>query len=56
MRASALWSSTTVEATADFAPALARAAGETGVRLLHLKTDVEQITAGTTLSTVRGER
>ena len=35
---------------------LARAAGEKGVRLLHLKTDVEQITAGTTLSKVRGGR
>jgi acetolactate synthase-1/2/3 large subunit len=43
-----------VERTADFAPALARAMAEQGVRLLHLETDVEQITAGTTLSAVRG--
>jgi acetolactate synthase-1/2/3 large subunit len=28
---------------------------ENGVRLLHLKTDVEAITAGTTLSKVRGD-
>ena len=43
----------TIERTADFAPALARALGETGVRLLHLKTDVEIITAGTTISAIR---
>ena len=42
-----------VETTADFAPALDRALAETGVRLLHLKTDVEVITAGTTLSAMR---
>ena len=42
----------TVERTGDFAPALQRALAQDGVRLLHLKTDVEQITAGTTLSAV----
>jgi len=43
-----------VDATADFAPALDRALAETGVRLLHLKTDVEVITAGTTLTKMKG--
>jgi acetolactate synthase-1/2/3 large subunit len=42
-----------VETTGAFAPALDRAMAETGVRLLHLKTDVEIITAGTTLTKVR---
>ncbi len=36
----------TVERTADFAPALADAMTQKGIRLLHLKTDVEQLTAG----------
>ncbi|MFC3579321.1 thiamine pyrophosphate-binding protein [Sphingomonas hylomeconis] len=52
-RAYGCWADT-VETTADFAPALERAMAEKGVRLLHLKTDVEAITAGTTLSKVRG--
>jgi acetolactate synthase-1/2/3 large subunit len=43
----------TVEATADFAPALDRALGQKGVRLIHCKTDVEQITNATTISTLR---
>ena len=43
----------TVEATADFAPALARASEQKGLRLLHLKTDVERISAGTTISALR---
>ena len=43
----------TVTCTEDFAPALARAMAETGVRLLHVKTDIEMITAGTTLSALR---
>lgn len=43
----------TVEATADFATALARAQKEKGLRLLHLKTDVERISAGTTISALR---
>ena len=51
-RAFGAWAAT-VETTEAFAPALAEAQGQTGVRLLHLKTDVELITAGTTLSAVR---
>jgi len=43
----------TVERTEDFAPALARAMAQTGVRLLHLKTDVEHITNQTTISKLR---
>ncbi|AJP71008.1 thiamine pyrophosphate-binding protein [Sphingomonas hengshuiensis] len=44
----------TVETTADFAPALDRALAERGVRLLHLKTDVEIISPATTISRLRG--
>jgi acetolactate synthase-1/2/3 large subunit len=43
----------TVEKTADFVPALDRALGERGIRLLHLKTDVEQISNQTTISKLR---
>ncbi len=43
----------TVEATADFAPALDRALARGGVRLLHLKTDIEVITNGTTIAAIR---
>ena len=43
----------TVERTADFAPALGRALERKGIRLLHLKTDVEQITNAKTLSELR---
>ena len=43
----------TVERTGEFGPALDRALAETGVRLLHLKTDVEIISAGTTISAIR---
>jgi acetolactate synthase I/II/III large subunit len=46
----------TVEATADFAPTLKRAMAEKGVRMLHLKTDVERISAGTTISTLRAAK
>jgi len=41
-----------VETTEQFAPALDRALAERGVRLLHLKTDVEAITPATTLSAI----
>ena len=41
-----------VERTEEFAPALARAQEQRGVRLLHLLTDVEQITPATTLSAI----
>ena len=51
-RAYGCWAET-VEATADFAPALDRAVEQAGVRLLHLKTDVEVITAATTLEAIR---
>lgn len=40
----------TVDRTEDFAPVLARATAEPGVRLLHLRTDIEEITPATTLS------
>ncbi len=43
-----------LEPTEDFTPALDRAMAQSGVKLLHLKTDVEAITAGTTLSGLRG--
>ena len=52
-RAYGCWAET-VERTEDFAPALERAMATHGVRMLHVKTDVEQITAGTTLSAVAG--
>jgi acetolactate synthase-1/2/3 large subunit len=42
-----------VEKTEEFAPALARAQAEKGVKLLHLKTDVEYISAGTTITKLR---
>ena len=43
----------TVVATAEFAPALERAMAQSGLRLLHLKTDIERISAGTTISALR---
>jgi acetolactate synthase-1/2/3 large subunit len=43
----------TVETTAEFAPALADAQGRSGLRLLHLKTDPDRISAGTTISALR---
>ena len=42
-----------VEKTADFAPALDRSLGQKGVRLIHCKTDVEQISNATTISKIR---
>ena len=46
-----------VETTAEFAPALAQAKGRTGLRLLHLVTDIEQLSAGgATVSGLRGKR
>lgn len=51
-RAYGCWTET-VERTEQFAPALACALAETGVRLLHLRTDVEFITPGTTISAIR---
>jgi acetolactate synthase-1/2/3 large subunit len=52
-RAYGCWAETVTQ-TGDFAPALDRALAEKGVKLLHLKTDVEVITAGTTISKLRG--
>ncbi len=46
----------TVDATADFAPALAAAMGRSGIRLLHLKTAIERISPATTLSAMRTAR
>ncbi len=51
-RAYGCWSET-VDATADFTPALDRALGQKGVTLLHLKTDIERISAGTTINALR---
>ncbi|WP_137861496.1 MULTISPECIES: thiamine pyrophosphate-binding protein [unclassified Sphingomonas] len=45
----------TVETTAQFAPALERALAQTGLRLLHLKTDIEFITPGLTVSGLRSK-
>jgi acetolactate synthase-1/2/3 large subunit len=43
----------TVDKTEDFAPALDRAMEQKGIRLIHCKTDVEQITNATTISKIR---
>jgi acetolactate synthase-1/2/3 large subunit len=43
----------TVERTDEFAPALDRTLERKGLRLLHLKTDVEFLTPGTTISAIR---
>jgi acetolactate synthase-1/2/3 large subunit len=51
-RAYGAWAET-VERTEEFGGVLAEALGQSGVRLIHLKTDVEQITPATTLSAIR---
>ena len=43
----------TVGATAEFAPALARALEQPGIALLHLKTDIERISPTLTVSGLR---
>jgi acetolactate synthase-1/2/3 large subunit len=43
----------TVETTEQFAPALDKAMKRTGIRLIHCKTDVEQITNQTTIAKLR---
>ena len=43
----------TVEKTKDFAPALDQALQRKGIRLIHCKTDVEQISNATTISKLR---
>lgn len=44
----------TVETTGQFAPALGRALAQPGLKLLHLKTEIEFITPATTVSAIRG--
>ena len=39
--------------TEDFAPALDRAMERKGIRLIHCKTDVEQISNATTIKAIR---
>src|SRR3954447_13614354 len=51
-RAYGAWAET-VAKTEEFAPALERALREKGVKLLHLKTDVEQITSAATIAKIR---
>jgi acetolactate synthase-1/2/3 large subunit len=51
-RAYGAWAET-VERTEDFAPALERAQARRGVKLLHLKTDVETISNATTITKLR---
>jgi acetolactate synthase-1/2/3 large subunit len=46
----------TVDATDQFEPALAQAMKHTGTRLIHCKTDVEQISNATTISRLRERR
>lgn len=43
----------TVETTDQFAPALDRALAQTGVRLLHCRTEIEIITHSTTITAIR---
>jgi acetolactate synthase I/II/III large subunit len=43
----------TVDTTADFAPALDQAMERKGIRLIHCRTDVEQISNATTISKLR---
>ncbi|MBC9033655.1 thiamine pyrophosphate-binding protein [Sphingomonas sp. JC676] len=51
-RAYGAWAET-VETTEQFAPALDRALEQPGLKLLHLKTEVEFITPATTISAIR---
>jgi acetolactate synthase-1/2/3 large subunit len=51
-RAYGAWGAT-VGRTEAFAGVLEQALGERGVRLIHLKTDVEQITPALTISGIR---
>jgi acetolactate synthase-1/2/3 large subunit len=45
----------TVERTEDFVPALDQALKRKGIRLIHCKTDVEQITNATTIASLRAQ-
>jgi acetolactate synthase I/II/III large subunit len=51
-RAYGAWAAT-VETTDQFAPAFANAMARKGLRLLHLKTDPDRISAGTTITALR---
>lgn len=51
-RAYGAWAET-VETTDQFAPALDRALAQTGVRLLHCRTEIEIITHSTTITAIR---
>ncbi|MBS0504789.1 MAG: thiamine pyrophosphate-binding protein, partial [Proteobacteria bacterium] len=53
-RAYGAWAET-VETTDGFDPALDRALSQKGVKLLHLKTDVEQISPAVTISQLRNK-
>jgi acetolactate synthase I/II/III large subunit len=46
----------TVEKTEDFAPALDRALGQKGIRIIHCRTYVEQITNATTIEAIRARK
>ena len=46
----------TVESTEQFAPALAEAMGQKGLKLLHLKTDIERISNSTTISAMHARK
>ena len=43
----------TIERTEDFAPAFEKAMKQKGIRLLHCKTNIEQISNATTISKLR---
>jgi acetolactate synthase-1/2/3 large subunit len=43
----------TIETTEDFMPALDEALKRNGIRLLHCKTDIEQISNATTIAKLR---
>jgi acetolactate synthase-1/2/3 large subunit len=45
----------TVETTGDFTPAVDEALKQKGIRLIHCKTDVEQISNATTIAKLRGK-
>jgi acetolactate synthase-1/2/3 large subunit len=51
-RAYGAWAET-IDKTAAFAPALAQAMKRKGIRLLHLKTDVEVISNARTIAEIR---
>jgi acetolactate synthase-1/2/3 large subunit len=46
---------TTLEATDAFVPALEEALSCGGIRLIHCKTDIEQITNATTIAALRAK-